>query len=323
MIEEFLKYKFSVHTPIFTKKIINKSQYFNLLLKEYNELESEESFDFWFYAKEYNLVNENEVSNTDFEIELNKMYYFDYEEKLNNGKLNTTKVKNYKNIPTIYQLDKIYNTLDNVKKNIVKDNFDIYKEVDVLIYQFKKTLPKLNNKIGYDMISMIHDDNINEYIEINEFYFNQNMYDKKITWKSFKNNLNLELSKILDFNKRELTNYTKDDLTNRIEQKIIDLTTNGDYFNQWNELFKDKSDYDNFIALFVSYSKSEVLDENLKVNCKTGTKTKLYKILRNLHLEIGINEVLKEDIIYIRFIKQINHYSKMSDDKLYKGLTSF
>lgn len=321
MIEDFLKYKLSVHQLYQTRDILSKPRYFSELLSQFQNLDDNKYPDFWFYKKKHNLITRDETSLEEYEIQRDALFSQFKEEIMTSKLTQDIYTNNYLNIPIVKFTDTIFEKFKKLKQDFISNQFDRYKEVDTFILFLKNQLNKIKHKkIECDIITKLYTDDKNEYL-ITKYIYSDNVSNNCfIDWEGFKDNLNLELSKILDFNKREVTNYTKDELTNKTEETINDLITNGDYFNQWDELFKEKNDYDNFIDLFVSYSNSKELNVNLKVNCKNGTKTKLSKLLRELYAKIGLNDILKHDKVYLTFIQSINHYKENNIDKIYELL---
>ncbi len=108
------------------------------------------------------------------------------------------------------------------------------------------------------------------------------------------------------------------DSENRTKALIKDAFENMDK-KGWEYAFKSNTDYNTFVdilTLFFEYKEYSLPKEPIEL--KRGTKTKLGRILGELHKELSENP-LKSDANYLKLVRSLSHYTNETD--LYKVLT--
>jgi len=326
-IEDLLRYKISVHDNNDTKEIISNKYYFKYILNEFNALDIKKNYDFSMYAYDnidleidiYNLINIEDYHNYVAEIDKKKPeYVVEIENKTIDEKYY---IEDYKNIPIIKHTDNIFKRYDNLENDITNNEIDRYKEVNNFINYIKYEFSNISlNKIQLDIIESLLHKKENYTLTAKEIFGkakpNKNEY---IIWESFKSLLDEEL-RILHYSiKNDVENYTYSEEVPEEQNKINEILTENDAFENWDNIFEEKYMYDKFIEIFTNYSLKKEYDKNFKITTEKRIKTRLSKALRQFYSETS-DRVLKQDIEYLELLKQIDVYNQMDNNEIYNLL---
>ena len=328
-LKDFLKKKLLVHQTYInnenrdeyrTKEIINNPKYFEFLFNEYKNI-NDKRFDrlyyrFYNYGFEYNL---DIIDKVDKEIK-NKDFNFD---ELYN-------IQDYSKHKTINIIDEVFYKYDVFERNFLKYSFSEKVDVNIFFQVIKNLVSQIENSyIKYDVVNTLYKDNENKIITIqslssivkSSFSTNEirNLEDK---WTLTKDELNLLLNEYLINIENEFTFvvYMAEDSEIKKELKRILFEENEEYY-VYNDFFKNKSNYDNFLEMFSRYFEGKEYNKEIIISLKNGAKTKFNKKLYTIQKNLSEENKLVKDKKYFILLRQIEHFKDINDDNfIYKSL---
>lgn len=328
-LKDFFKKKLLVHHTYInnenrdecrTKEIINNPKYFEFLFNEYKNI-NDKRFDrlyyrFYNYGFEYNL---DIIDKVDKEIK-NKDFNFD---ELYN-------IQDYSKHKTINIIDEVFYKYDVFERNFLKYSFSEKVDVNIFFQVIKNLVSQIENSyIKYDVVNTLYKDNENKIITIeslssivkSSFSRNEirNLEDK---WTLTKDELNLLLNEYLLNIENEFTFevYMAEDSEIKKELKRILFEENEEYY-VYNDFFKNKSNYDNFLELFSRYFEGKEYNKEIIISLKNGAKTKFNKKLYTIQKNLSEENKLVRDKKYFILLRQIEHFKDIDDDNfIYKSL---
>ncbi len=218
-----------------------------------------------------------------------------FAKELNFNLLEKDSKSNKKNVIRYYltqlrQLQYFFREQDSDSKE-KNTKFDLYKEVAHVIY----------TEIFNDIQLACNTSKIDFFKLCDEVKIDTSTFDNAIT---------------LVYSEKETNSII--DAKNRTKTTILNMFDTMDK-RGWEYAFKTSADYNRFVdilTLFFEYKKYTLPKEPIQL--KRGSKTKLGKILGEIHKELS-EHPLKSDAKYLELVRCLNHFADETD--LYKVLT--
>lgn len=102
--------------------------------------------------------------------------------------------------------------------------------------------------------------------------------------------------------------------------KLIKDKFNG-FNDDWQSLFLTGNDFNMVVQILTNFfERKPYTIENISINLKRNTKTKVAAILRDIHKDLSENQ-LKKDEEFFKIVRVLNHFKNEDEDNLYKALT--
>ena len=90
----------------------------------------------------------------------------------------------------------------------------------------------------------------------------------------------------------------------------------------WEYAFTSEQDYNLFVNLLTDFFQhNEYTLPEKQIQLKRGCKTKLASILGKIHSELSNVDKFSSDTNYFEVVKCLSHFTKLSNEELYKSLT--
>jgi hypothetical protein len=192
-----------------------------------------------------------------------------------------------------------------------QDQFDESLQVSVLDYCLDWFVHTLNIIIEAPDIDKNHfiEKWLTEKIEI---------YTKRI---DINNKLQEITPKIVEANIEQLHPQTNSENESRTRKVIFETIANIDK-QGWQYAFVSEQDYNLFTDLLTNFFeyKPYTLPKTV-IQLKRTCKTKLAKVLGDIHKELSNENKLSTDTKYFQLVRVLNHFEKETEGDLYKALT--
>jgi len=103
--------------------------------------------------------------------------------------------------------------------------------------------------------------------------------------------------------------------------KLIRDNFNGLNSDGWRSLFLTEGDFISFVHILTNFFECKPYKiENLTINLKRNTKTKVAAILSDIHKDLSENQ-LRKDKEFFKIVRILNHFRDEEENDLYKALT--
>lgn len=103
--------------------------------------------------------------------------------------------------------------------------------------------------------------------------------------------------------------------------KLIRENFNGFTGDGWQDVFLTEDDFNMLVQILINFfERKPYTIENVSINLKRNTKTKVAAILRDIHKDLSEKQ-LKKDEEFFKIVRVLNHFKNENDNDLYKALT--